>query len=346
MVAHKESFRHTFQLIADILSFNASNNLLEEKLAEQTTDWDSVVMVASKHLILPAVYCRLKQKNLLKYLPEELVLYLEELTKLNRNRNIQLLKEANEISRLFEKHSIDHVFIKGVALLAGNHYQDLGERMVGDIDILVASKDLETAFNLLVTEGYSRFMDFNYTVENYRHFPRQISESQLGAIELHDQLLKHGYNHLLDKEIVLASAHMVNGIKIPQSAYLIQNSIFAHQINDKNYYLGLIRFKTMFDILALEAPKDKILMRALYKQKYSARFLRLSSLFFPELSDPEKELKTNTTQRIFLLMMQFPIVGNSIYKIKLISIKTVERFQLILTNKSYRKHIFKNKILK
>lgn len=346
LVQKKQTLQQTLQLIANILSFDTSDTLLETKLMDQKTDWDSVVVVASKHLMLPALYCRLKHKKMLKHLPEDLVVYLKELTELNRSRNIQLLKEAQEISQLFERHHLNHSFIKGIALLSGNYYEDVGERMVGDIDILVDSRALDTAFELLVDHGYSRFIDFNYKVKNYRHLPRQISENHLGAVELHDQLLKHGYNDLIDKAQLLDGAQMFQNIKIPNATDLIRNSIFAHQINDNGYFMVMLKLKSAYDVLSLKTYQNEDLLRELYNEKYSSQFLGMCCVFFPELENPEKELKKSHSQSLFVMMLRFPEFARSLIKIKFVYLNIRERFQLLLSNESYRQHIFKNKMLK
>ena len=125
------------QLIADILSFNTNQEALSEQFKHKPTDWDAVVIVASQHLMLPALYCQIKAKDLLHLIPEDLQLYLEEITAINRGRNEVLLKEVHEISEILKKEQIDHVFIKGTALLASDVFKDPAERMIGDIDILV-----------------------------------------------------------------------------------------------------------------------------------------------------------------------------------------------------------------
>ena len=131
----------TLQHIADILGFESDKTLLKARLESDTMDWDHLVRVGSSHLVLPAIYCRLKAKKLLHVLPQELESYLKEITALNRERNEQLLNEAQQISQWFQEADIDHVFLKGTAMLASGYYEDIAERMVGDIDILIQSKN-------------------------------------------------------------------------------------------------------------------------------------------------------------------------------------------------------------
>ena len=319
---------------------------LVERLRNQQVDWDTIVKVASAHLMLPAVYCRLEQKSLLSYLPEELVQYLEALTELNRARNRTLKQEAQTISRLFKIHHIEHVFIKGIALLVGNHYTDLGERMIGDIDILIASDDLDKAFDLLVVEGYSKVVTFNYEVKDYRHRPRQLSETRLGAVELHDELLKHGYNNLLDKITFLKSKEVVNAVTIPNPKMLIWNTILAHQINDHHSYFGTINLKGIYDVLVLKLNKKPNLIIELLEEKHCLQFLSLAAIFIPSIVPSEKKLVIENFQQIFLLKSRFPFFGKLIFKFKLLYLSVSERLVLLTLNKSYRAHLIKNKLFK
>ncbi|MEZ4793708.1 MAG: nucleotidyltransferase family protein [Gelidibacter sp.] len=346
MSKNKQSLKQTIQLIVDILSFETSDAVLGQQLASNMVDWEAVVTVASKHLVLPAVYCRLHQKSLLSYLPEELNLYLEELTQLNRDRNRTLLAEAQQISKLLESNQINHVFIKGMALLAGNYFEDLGERMIGDIDILVASTDLDNAFELLVNEGYSKFVEFNYEVKNYRHRPRQISEKRLAAIELHDQLLKHGYHQLIDKDSFLSEKKNVNGIAIPCAEHLIWNTIYGQQINDHSYYYNILKLKGLFDVLVVKLQKNENLIYKLSKQKHSLRFLALSSLFCPTIAPVSKNFSTRFYQKLFLFALQFPLLGKWLFKLRSTYLEIMERVQLFFYNKSYRDHVVKNRLFK
>ncbi len=346
MTKNKQPLKETIQLIVDILSYETSDTVLEHYLINSAVDWDAIVIVASKHLVLPAVYCRLKQKSLLRYLPEDLKQYLEELTQLNRDRNETLLHEVEQISKLFIANNIEHVFIKGIGLLSGNYFEDHGERMIGDIDILVASDDIDKAFKLLVNEGYSQFLPFNYEVKNYRHQPRQISKKRLGAIELHSQLLKHEYKDLINIDLFLSSKEIVNGIAVPNSEQLIWNAILAQQINDRSYYYNVLKLKGLYDVLVLGLSQKKRLIKELSNQKHSLGFLSLASIFCPSIAPLAATGKTNYKKYLFLFTMNYPAFGALMIKIKSLHSAIKERIHLFFLNKSYRAHILKNKLCK
>ena len=105
--------------------------------------------------MLPAIYCRLHSKNLLVFLTKLLVAYLNEITRLNRKRNQAIFEQLHALRLLLDKHKVSHVFLKGSALLSAGFYKDIAERMINDIDILIAPNRLHFANELLLKSGYS-----------------------------------------------------------------------------------------------------------------------------------------------------------------------------------------------
>src|SRR5690606_10050655 len=136
------------QLIADILCFNNNQAELSKYFKQTAINWDNIVVEASKHLMLPALYYKLKTKELLELIPSDLSEYLEEIAEINKGRNEVILIEAREISEIFKNEDIDYVFIKGVALLAGQIFKDQSERMIGDMDILIPPTQIHKAYRL------------------------------------------------------------------------------------------------------------------------------------------------------------------------------------------------------
>ena len=112
-------------------------------------DYEKLVKIGSKHLIIPSIYTRLKKKQMLKYINNDLKNYFEFIYNQNFERNTILKNELTEISILFISNNINHVFIKGSSNINNDIYEDLGERMIGDIDILVEDGQKLIANNLL-----------------------------------------------------------------------------------------------------------------------------------------------------------------------------------------------------
>ena len=129
--------RKSKKSIATILSFESNETELKAQLSGKKMDWEWFVKASSQLGVMTSAYCRLEQKGLLDLVPEDLNAYLSGITKINRNRNQSLLNQVKELSELFNGHGINHVFIKGCALLASGYFKDFGERLIGDIDLIV-----------------------------------------------------------------------------------------------------------------------------------------------------------------------------------------------------------------
>ena len=177
---------------------------MEATLRTADVDWDAIVVHGSRQLVIPTLYCRLKQRQLLHLLPEDLNLYLHDITSQNRKRNKAILKEVMMLSTLFKKHHIEHVFLKGAALLASGYYEDIAERMIGDIDILVATNQLDKAFELLQQHSFEPLaQNFERHYVDHRHLPRLTTNKYIAAVELHRKLLKSIKIKKLSNELIL-----------------------------------------------------------------------------------------------------------------------------------------------
>ena len=61
---------------------------------------------------------------------------MKEIYTINKNRNIHLVKEISQISKILKSHNIKYRYIKGAYQITNHIYDDIGERMIGDIDLL------------------------------------------------------------------------------------------------------------------------------------------------------------------------------------------------------------------
>lgn len=341
MPTHKTTYKKIVFLIGQILDFKDNTDKLKQILETDSIDWEAFVKVASEHLVLTTCYCRLDQKSLLHYLPGELVTYLKELTEINTNRNKALLEEVKYISEVLQHHGVPHVFIKGSAMLAASFYNSLGERMVGDIDILVVSDHAEKAFSLIKAEGYNIDIGFNYDNTNFRHLPRQVHPNKLAAIELHDSILNKDETSLLKEKEVLAQAVQVNDISVPSLYHMNMINILAYQINSRGFRFKQWHFKHLYDSLVLKLLDDDRVFR--HKDKHFIDYLsKLIALFQIKAENKSGVILKNKSYERRLSHYQLFKLKSRVY-MKFYGF--VERLKLIFTNKSYRTNVFSNKKL-
>ena len=283
--------RETYQIIADILSFTTSNTSLEATLRTADVDWDAIVVHGSRQLVIPTLYCRLKQRQLLHLLPEDLDLYLHDITSQNRKRNKAILEEVTMLSTLFKKHHIEHVFLKGTALLASGYYEDIAERMIGDIDILVATKQLDKAFELLQQHSFKPIpLTFGDKYFEHKHLPRMTTNKFIAAIELHRKLFVTYTKKELSNALVLNNKRIQNDVFVPSTQNLIEHNILNHEINDDGYRYHRMNFRTVYDTLILHkntslAQPSRHIIKELCYNKYVCNHFRKTNVFFNDLKN-------------------------------------------------------------
>ncbi len=331
----------TYRHIAAILSFETSNSKLEPLLSDPSFDWDVIVVEGSKHLVLPAIYCRLKSKQLLHVLPEALASYLEEITTINRNRNTSILKQVHFIAQLLKEHHINHVFLKGSALLASGYYEDNAERMVGDIDILVSKPQLKMAFDLIKANGYTKTFGYAYETIGFRHLDRLIAPNELAAIELHDALLNQKYRDLIAVNKVLNSKTYINDVAIPSSYYLGKHQILAWQLNDRGHFYYAIHLKTLYDSSVLKVHTHTLLLSDLSKFKFGQSYLELAKYYFEEFCSVLSNKHSESYRNLHLKYVTNPLYKFVLKPIKQAYTYIVTRLKLIYYNKFYRRHLLK-----
>lgn len=232
--------------------------LVEEKLKADAVNWDNVVKVSTSHYVFPALYCNLKRANFLHYLPNDLVEYMQHITDLNRERNEQIIAQAKEINELLLNHNIAPIFLKGTGNLLSGLYQDIGERMVGDIDFLVDLNDIDNTNAILIKFGYSKVHDTTYDFPSFKHLPRMQKKNRIAAIEIHEHILREEYSNEFDYNYVKASIINLNNSLFLSYENQLALSIFAKQINDQGQFYNNIALRNSYDSFLLSTKCNSI----------------------------------------------------------------------------------------
>ena len=236
---------NTTRFISNIL-FDKEINLVSFPAKNNDKFWDSFVKIGSSHYVIPALYYKLKERGYLKLLDCELVSYLEEIYNQNLKRNINLVKEVNEISKFFKSNNIDHVFLKGAALVSSIYKDTLGIRMVGDIDILINNNQIHKAQSLMEDYGY-KFIDRPFLpFMDYMHLDRMINNKKIFAVELH---LRMSDKIKFDCNKVINSKKNLNNIFIPNTNDLLYHMIINYQVNDYGSLKARFHLRTLFDVV-------------------------------------------------------------------------------------------------
>jgi hypothetical protein len=249
------NYKETFYFISKCLtiSFEESNRQEIEKLLQSNTiDWEAVVEVSTAHYVFPALYCTLKRVGFLIYLPQELVNFMEHITNLNRERNEQIISQAKELNTLLLKNNSTPIFLKGTGNLLAGVYEDIAERMVGDIDFIFSKEDYPKAIAILRENGYSEVHKYTYYFPYEKHYRRLQKENNIAAIEIHRELLDVKKNiKEFNYSVVKKDSQVIDEACVLSYANKLNLSILSKQINDSGFYYKAMPLRSAYDVFLL-----------------------------------------------------------------------------------------------
>ena len=248
------NFKETLYFIAKSLTISLEEKHRDEiELILKTTDvdWDAVVKVCTSHYVFPAIYFNFKRANFLKYLPTDLVDYMKHIANLNRERNRQILQQAQEINSVLLANNITPIFLKGTGNLLADIYYDIAERMVGDIDFIFSKKDYSKAITILREFGYSEVQKYKYYFPDTIHYRRLKKENNIAAIEIHKELIIEKYQNEFNYCFVEKDSQDIKGVTVLSYANKLNLSIIANQINDNGFDYKKMNLRNAYDVFLL-----------------------------------------------------------------------------------------------
>ena len=157
---------------------------LQGKLPARKIDWMSVIELANNSLTTPALKDFAYQFS--KAVPADVQAYLTEIHGRNRVRNERLAKQLVEAIAALNSVNITPTLIKGAAMLVSTDALKTGNRIMADLDILVAPEQIKSALNCLSQLGYS--VSTGDPVDPRIHFVTVQRPDDVGQIDLHRRL--------------------------------------------------------------------------------------------------------------------------------------------------------------
>src|SRR6516165_6552109 len=146
-----------FEFLDRCLSVSDSpedTRLIKKTIGNPKLDWLVVVSLANKHLIVPALWTSFSRRHLCEYLPSDVREYLALLHARNAGRNERIRLQCLEIGSVLARAGLQAALLKGAAWLFDQSSPAASDRMLRDIDLVVAPKDFEAALRALTASGY------------------------------------------------------------------------------------------------------------------------------------------------------------------------------------------------
>jgi len=222
-------------------------------------NFEKLIKLASGHLMLPALFFNIQKKKVSYLFPEDFIEYIKNIFEINKARNKILLLEAKELAELLYKNNIKHIFLKGTALLLSEVFDDIGERMIGDIDFIIQHKDEENVKRVLEKNNYCTSSNHVslYRVFKPKHLPRRINKNKTIAIEPHLELLSPKYRGVFNsKKLINTFKEEIRAIKTPNEPFLFDHCIYALQLEDKGFFNSNYSHRSIYDIYKLDCKNS------------------------------------------------------------------------------------------
>ena len=316
-------------------------------LKSNAVNWEEVVKVSTSHYVFPALYCNYKRAKFLKYLPTDLVDYMKYITDLNRNRNKKIIEQAKKLNCLLLNNDIRPIFLKGTANLLLGLYEDIAERMLGDIDFLFSENDFVKAINILNNDNYRIHENQLDYFKGFRHHSRMIKNHNIAAVEIHKEVIIEKYRDEFSCEMIKNNTQIINEYSFPSFENQLSISIISSQINDYGFELKNFPLRNAYDVFLLSKKVDaKMAISKFNNLRIPLNcFLANCNLFFGDLETLEY-FKTKETVKYLKAFKKFGNKRKSNFKtnIKLLIINFRRRLVIVfksIFNSENRKWILK-----
>jgi hypothetical protein len=320
---------------------------VQQEIREGKIIWEQIVRLSSAQLVLPALFIRLERAGLLKELPSELVEYMQTLTDCNRKRNQQIIHQLQDIAAILNQHGIKPILLKGTAHLLFPLYEDIAERMVGDIDFLVGEEDLLKTAELLMQNGYEPLAKFNPDmIKTAKHYPRLANFNYPAAVEVHRQVVvppndkRFNSTHIIREK---QKAEIPGELYIPSTKHLIIHNVLNTQVNDKAYLKGEIKLRHLYDLLLLSKQENPQLALNEFGAfpYYTNAYLAVTSMVFgkPDGIEYRQSRSVRFTLRRYNCFITYPHYLPAIYKSIIYIFHRLSRYVILPVQSVYRKDV-------
>jgi len=309
---------HTVYFIGSILSLDEHPTFREtiiEQFSDPYYDWNNFIWTCSNHLVLPAIYLKFRDHNLLFCIPDVLANHLKEIYELNRIRNEQILLQVKEITATLNLAGISPIFMKGTGNLIAEVYNDIGERIIGDIDLLVQENEYLATIERAKTIGYTNYWGEPRNPMKMKHYPRLYKLGVPADLEIHRIPVKSEYSSYFSSEMMFRQkTAIVNlpGCFVPcNNDKIIQNFIHS-QLSNSGHRLGTVSLRDINDIYLLSKKSD---LATAFAQINKERETKAYIAIFQKLLGLPITISQSVSSRFFLWKHDLNLTSAIFYKI-------------------------------
>jgi hypothetical protein len=328
---------------------------LKEKITQSiranTISWNRFVWICSNHLVLQTIYVKFRDNNILEFIPVDLATHLKEIYTLNLERNREILKQIEELTKILNSRNIQPLFIKGAGNLIDNLYDDLGERILSDIDLLVPEEQFLDAAKCLESVGYSSEQKLYESYSEMMHYPSLHRDDVVAPVEVHKSPVMLRWSGKFNNAKVSGDRKPIadmDGCFVPSDEHKFAINFIHSQLSNKANITGLVSFRDLYDVYRLSARVNMALLIDKIPYKVRARsYIRLSAELF-DIND-EKSVPATISSRLYLLHYKLNLSSGLYYHTfrisrsigELIFVDYLGKIPRLIFNRKLRKTVFR-----
>ena len=247
-----------------------NDNELNKLLVDECMDWPLALSIGSQHFVLPLLFWRLRQKELLSLLPQDVQDCLEGAYELNTLRNHELKDQITDLARTLNSMAVEPVLLKGAAALASGLYDDMGLRMMTDVDVLIPER-LDDCVEALIRRGYRGTGSGKSAPRDFHHHEPLVCDDYSTAVELHIHAVHHPFTGLLSAGEVWAQSRRVElgggaVARLPSPTHFAVNSMVRSQLSRGGR--DMVRMYQLYDVVMLRRAGDAAIDWASVRQRF------------------------------------------------------------------------------
>jgi hypothetical protein len=247
-------------------------------LPANEAEWQRVLRLASTHLVTPLLRRAFQEHGLVSGLPKGVLEFLDAVYTLNLERNLRYEDQLAHLIQVLNNTGVRPVLLKGAAALVSGLYPTPGERMIGDIDVLIPPSQLAGAVKHLRAAGYRPVAAEEELpeTEDYgpkiHHYPRSYSLDWPVAVELHVHPVHLPVARLLGSEEVVRDATPLNwrggDCLLPSPTHFVMHNVI-HAFDDIRV-LGILSLRQLFEFVYASRTYGERIDWAVIQQRFDS----------------------------------------------------------------------------
>jgi len=156
-----------------------------------TAAWETLVRAANQQRVLTLFYARLQELDVVTAVPPHLLSQMQQKHQQTTLQNLAIYRELRLIAEKMQAAEVPLIVLKGT-YLATAVYPHIGQRAVGDLDLLVPEAKVGQAVEVMHALGWQESQPFTLDAlrQHRHHLPTMVKQGVNFPVEIHWNIAK------------------------------------------------------------------------------------------------------------------------------------------------------------